>query len=173
MSPRFCRMPPLLIQITKRPDGGAVLRCARGDGSVTWQRQQGPQASFFALHDLTHYAVETELGFRDGFYGLIAQGWEIDETTGKSARGPLPREAIVVEHLVGLLDLERTTGVVWTAAEVNAHAAEYFRQAGMPAPRALDDAELKRVRGTVQALYAQWRALPAGATLELHFVGAT
>src|SRR5688500_15660047 len=105
-----CPMPNLLIQITKRPGGGAGLRCTRADGSATWQRQQGRQASFFPLHDLTHYAVETELGFRDGFYGLIAQGWEIDETTGKSARGPLPPGSIVVEHLVGLLDLERTTG---------------------------------------------------------------
>jgi hypothetical protein len=164
-------MPQLFIQLTKRADGGAVLRCARADGSVTWQRQHGPRASFFPLHDLAHYAVETELKFRDGFYGLIAQGWDIDETTGKTARGPPPSEAVVVEHLVGLLDLERTTGVAWTAAEVNAHAAEYFRTANRPGPRALGDEDLNRVRDAARALYEKWRALPAGATLELHFDG--
>jgi len=159
----------LLIQLTKRADGGALLRCAREDGSATWQKQQGRQAAFFPLHDLTHYAVETELGFTRGFYGLIAQGWEIDQTTGKSTRGPLPEESIIVEHLVGQLDLERASGVTWTAAELNAHAAEYFRGQDLPAPRPLDDAALSRVRGRLRDLYARWLALPPGQTIELTF----
>jgi hypothetical protein len=163
-------VPRLLIQLTKRTDGGAVLRCMRDDGSATWQKQHGRQAAFFPLHDLTHYAVETELGFRSGFYGLIAQGWEIDETTGKSARGPLSNEAIVVEHVVGQLDLERTTGVTWCAAELNANAAEYFRQNHRPAPpRALTDADLMCVRERLRDLYARWHALRPGDTLELPF----
>jgi hypothetical protein len=160
----------MLIQLTKRTDDGALLRCVRADGSATWQKQQGRQAAFFPLHDLTHYAIETELCFRNGFYGLIAQGWEIDETTGKSARGPLPDEAVVVEHLVGQLDLERTTGVTWPAAELNANAAAHFRQSDLPAPsRALTDAELTRVRERLRGLYSQWRALRLGETLELAF----
>src|SRR5207237_7810377 len=60
----------LTIQFTKRTDGAAVLKCIRDDGSVTWQRVDDKQAAFFPLHDLTHYAVETELGFRQGFFGL-------------------------------------------------------------------------------------------------------
>jgi hypothetical protein len=27
------------------------------------------------LHDLTHYAVETALGYRRDFFGLITEGW--------------------------------------------------------------------------------------------------
>jgi hypothetical protein len=76
----------LLIQITKRSDGGGLLRCVRADGSVTWQKQESRHAGFFALHDLTHFAVESTLGFQRGFFGLIAEGWEIEETTGKQAR---------------------------------------------------------------------------------------
>ena len=68
----------LIIHFTKRTDGGALLKCVRADGSTTWQRQDEKNAAFFPLHDLTHYAVETELGFRRGFYGLIAEGWDID-----------------------------------------------------------------------------------------------
>jgi len=60
----------LSIQITKRSDGGGVLRCVRADGSVTWQKQTARHAAFFALHDLTHFAVETTLGYRQGFFGL-------------------------------------------------------------------------------------------------------
>jgi hypothetical protein len=39
-----------------------VLQCARNDGSVTWQSKH---AAHFALHDLTHYAIETALGFTE------------------------------------------------------------------------------------------------------------
>ena len=76
----------LSIQITKRTDGSGVLRCVRADGSMTWQKQKSRHAAFFALHDLTHFAVESALEFRRGFYGLIADGWEIDDTTGKGTR---------------------------------------------------------------------------------------
>ena len=78
--------PELRVELTKRADGGAVLRCTRADGSVTWQRQEGRQAAFFPLHDLTHHAVETTLGYRRGFLGLVADGWELADTTGKGGR---------------------------------------------------------------------------------------
>ena len=162
-------MPDLLIQLTRRADGGAVLCCVRADASATWQRQEGRQAAFFPHHDLAHYAVESELGFRSGFYGLIAEGWDIEETGGKGARGPLPAEAVAVEHLVGALDLERAGGVEWTAADINRHAAAAAASGGRPPPRPVTDAELARVRARVRELFARWRALPPGATLELGF----
>lgn len=67
-----------------------MLRCVRPDGSVTGQKQEGAHAGFFPGHDLTHFAVETELGSTMACYGLIASGWDIDDTTGKGSRGPLP-----------------------------------------------------------------------------------
>ena len=96
----------LIVQIAKRADGAGVLRCTRADGSVTWQKQTR-HAMHFALHDLTHFAVESTLGSRRGFFGLIAEGWEIDDTTGKGLRGRLPQEAVEVEHIVGMFDTER------------------------------------------------------------------
>ena len=56
-------MPELLIRIKKKTDGAAALSCIRPDGTTTWQRQDGRLGAFFPLHDLTHYAVETVLGF--------------------------------------------------------------------------------------------------------------
>ena len=53
----------LTIRISKRKDGGGVLRCVRADGSETWQKQESRHAAFFALHDLTHFAVESALGY--------------------------------------------------------------------------------------------------------------
>ncbi|MDF2775439.1 MAG: hypothetical protein K0S86_4940, partial [Geminicoccaceae bacterium] len=69
----------LRIRIKKNADGSAALTCIRADGSVTWQRQEGAQGRFFPRHDLTHFAVETTLGHRRGFYGLVAEGWNITD----------------------------------------------------------------------------------------------
>jgi hypothetical protein len=157
----------LLIQITKRSDGGGVLRCVRADGSVTWQKQGSRHAAFFALHDLTHFAVETVLGFRRGFFGLIAEGWEIEETTGKGARGPLPNEAKEVEYIVGALDSERASGAVWTAEDFNLQAVIQARSAGQSQPKLLTDEELARVRARRAELFSEWRAVEPGKMLEL------
>src|SRR5205085_4407492 len=159
----------LKIQFTKRKDGGAVVRCVRADGSATWQRQDDQRAAFFPLHDLTHYAVETELGYARGFYGLIASGWDIADTTGKGARGPLPEEAIEVEYIVGALGAERAGDPACPAEQFNALAATFARSKGRPKPRVLTEADLTRVRKRIDELFARWRDLPAGEMLELSF----
>jgi hypothetical protein len=159
----------VLLQFTKQMDGGALLRCVRADGSKTWQKQRGDRAAFFPLHDLTHFAVETELGFAHGFYGLIATGWDIEDTTGKGTRGPLPHEAVEVEYIVGALGAERAGGGISTAEEFNQLAATFASARGMPSPRALTDEELARVRARIDEFFLKWRALPPDATLELVF----
>ena len=78
------------VELTKRADGGSSLRCVRADGSVTWQSHHGRQALFFPVHDLTHFAVESVLAGKTGFYGLVAVGWDIEDTTGKGKRGAIP-----------------------------------------------------------------------------------
>jgi hypothetical protein len=159
----------LILQFTKRTDGGAVLKCLRDDGSVTWQRVDGQNATFFPLHDLTHYAVETELAFRRGFFGLLAKGWDIAETTGKAERGALPKEALEVEYLVSAFSAERADGTPASAEEFNQLARTFAAAKGMPAPRALSDADLARVRSRFNELATNWRALPRDQTLELSF----
>jgi len=159
----------LRIQITKRTDGGAVLKCIRDDGTETWQKQQGQSAAFFPLHDLTHYAVESELGVRDAFYGLIARGWSIDETGARGVAAKLPVDAVFVENVVGTLDTERASGSRWSAEEFNESTARFAANGGRPAPRRLTDDELARIRKRRAELFQQWRELPAGDTLELRF----
>jgi len=158
------------IQLTKRADGGAVLRCERADGTATWQRHEGRNAAFFPLHDLTHYAAETTLGARRGFFGLVASGWDIADTGGKGARGPLPAEALLVEHLVGFLDAERASGSRWTAADFEAQAVQVVTEHGGESVGAVPtDAMLASIRARRAELFARWAALDAGDTLELTF----
>jgi len=159
----------LLIQITKRVDGSSVLRCVRSDGSVTWQKQDSKHAAFFAYHDLTHFAVESVLGYQQGFFGLIAQGWEIEDTTGKGSRGRLPDEALEVENLVGLLDRERGGSALWSVEEFNDTAALQASSTGRTAPRPLSPEDLAQVKAKRSGLFSQWRALPIGQCLQLQF----
>jgi hypothetical protein len=162
-------MSPLRICLTKHADGGAILRCVRDDGSATWQRHHGRNAAFFPLHDLTHFAVETELGLRRAFYGLVAEGWEIEETTGRTSRGALPPEALAVERLVGAFDLERAGSVIWSASELSEHCCGSAVESGQRLPRPLTDDDLARIRSRLGELLARWAALPTGDTLELPF----
>ena len=159
----------LRVCLTKHADGGAVLKCVREDGSVTWQRQQGRSAGFFPLHDLTHFAVESVLGVRRAFYGLIAEGWNIEDTTGKGSRGALPPEALVVERLVGAFDLERAGSAFWSAAELNAHCFGTGAPPGHRLARPITDDDLSRIRSRISDLLAQWAALPSGQSLEVWF----
>lgn len=159
----------MVIRLSKRRDGNAVLQCDRADGTTTWQVQGGKFASWFPFHDITHYAVETEMGFRSGFFGLIARGWEILETTGKTPRGQIPDEARAVETIVGLFDVQRSLGVEWNAEEVNAHARSHVSVRGGPEIRQLMDDEIARVRTRVRDLVQRWNDLAPDETLELPF----
>jgi hypothetical protein len=150
--------PELRVRFTRRADGAVVLQCVRRDGSATWQRHD-KQASFFSFHDLSHFAVETRLGFRHGFYGLIADGWTIDDTSGKGPRGKLPAEANLVEHVVGLFAVEPPL----SADDFNAQLAN------LEAGRTFSDEDLAAVHKTIRALHGDWIAVAPGSTLELSF----
>lgn len=161
--------PQLLIEFSKRPDGSTLLHCTRADGSATWQRNDNQNARFFPLHDLTHYAVESELGFAQGFFGLIAEGWKIDETTGKTARGALPTEALEVEYIVSAFSAESAGGVAVSAVEFNQLARTFASAKGMPRPRQFSDQDLARVRTRMNELFTAWRGVLQGETLCLEF----
>lgn len=170
-------MPELLIRMKRATDGSSALTCVRVDGSVTWQRQLGARGRFFPGHDLTHYAVETALGYRRGFYGLITDGWDIGDFAAPWPRGPLPAEAREVEHVVGLFDLERSVGAPWTPDELRAEAARYAdaradargdvrERIAIPV---LGDDDIARIRAARADVFARWMATELGGTLELPF----
>jgi hypothetical protein len=145
------------VEIAKRADGSGVLSGTRRDGSVTWQKQ-AKHGGFFALHDLTHFAVETALAYRHGFFGLIEEGWDVDDTTGKGPRGPLPDEAREVERMVGVFDSERMTGTLLSTEDFNRFA-----------PRPLTTEEIQTVRALRSDLFERWFSLLVGEKLVLDY----
>lgn len=155
----------LHIRLKRGRDGPPVLTCRRPDGSATWLRVQ----EFFPLHDLMHFAVETTLGLREAFFGLIANGWNLEDFQRPGAAGRLPDEARWAESIVGLLDRERVPGFRWTLDELNAglrmsldgHAAVPFRD--------LTAEQLEGVRSLFREVVARWREVAPGESLELKF----
>jgi hypothetical protein len=163
-------MATLRICFKKKRDGMNVLSCVRADGSATWQHQRG---EFFVHHDLTHYAIETTLGLRGAFYGLLASGWEFTDFGTPWPRGKMPEDALadaaLAEFLAGAFDLERATGTRVEADAFNAMLAQGCEAAGIPDPHSIRDEDLALIRATYSELIGRWRAVPPGETLELSF----
>jgi hypothetical protein len=162
--------PALVIRLKRHSDGSASLTLTRANGSVTWQRQNGSLGMVFPPHDLTHYAVESTLGYRRGFYGLVAEGWEIGDFAAPWPRGAIPEEAREVELIVGFFDSERRSSDRWTAADFNEHAEKYVgasKYAGTIVPPVLRDEDIARVRAVRDDLLARWSALAPGDAMEI------
>ena len=163
-------MPDLIIRLKKKSDGSSALSCVRADGSTTWQRQEGQLGRFFPLHDLTHFAVESVLGCRRGFYGLLAEGWDITDFGKDERKGHVPADAAIAEAIVGFFDLERATGERASADDFKWKVDAYCEAQGLPRlSLAVTDDQVGRIRALRADLFARWDALPAGEVLELSF----
>lgn len=156
------------LRLKKAKDGRPTVTFVRADGSSTSGRLGS--GDFGPVHDLTHYAVETTLGLNRGFYGLLAEGWNIPDFDVKGAPARLPDESIVAECVVGQL-----TNAVFAKAEVTAEEFNWLVREAVVAQRpgaavpSVDDATLRRLRECLASLLARWHALPSGETLELDF----
>ena len=161
--------PALMIRLKKEPDGAVVQTCTRPDGSSTWQRLPAGKSAFFPLHDLTHYAVETVLGHRLGFYGLLATSWGFTDFSSDWPRGRIPAHADPSELIVGFFDAQRFSNDDWPAEQFNRYAADFYAQLGLNDPPVLTDDQFARIRARFRELLAQWEAIEPGGVLELPF----
>ncbi|MBI1849214.1 MAG: hypothetical protein HYR85_02610 [Planctomycetes bacterium] len=148
-----------------KKDGRCVLTCVRPDGTRTWQHVH----AIFPTHDLTHLAVEATLGIRDAFFGLVERGWSLSDFAAPGAAARLPREAVWVEVLVGVLQTERADRTLLDVTEFNATLSASAASVHLEDPRRLTSGELERIRAAMRDLYARWSALPPGETLRLEF----
>ena len=159
----------LTIRIKKDTDDRTALTCTRADGTTTWQRLEVGQARFFPHHDLTHYAVETVLGFRNGFYGLVSSGWDLSDFGSPWPRGKIPPQANISEMIVGFFDLERRSGERGSAEDLNQQLAAYCAEKGLPPERQFTEEDLAAVRAKRAGLFARWAEVERGNALEVVF----
>jgi hypothetical protein len=127
--------------------------------------------AFFIQHDLVHYAVETTCACREAFYGLLARGWDIssfgvaDPATG--AKPAIPLEAGQVEMVVGAFQRELAGAI--DPADFQAGLELSCTAAGISYPAFLAGGQIDEVRHAIPRLFAAWKTLPVGETLELRF----
>jgi hypothetical protein len=154
------------LGLKKAKDGRPTVTFVRADGTSTTGRLGA--GDFGPVHDLTHYAVETTLQLRQGFYGLLAAGWNIPDFEVKGTGARLPDEAIAAECIVGQLSNIVFGGQKITLADFNWLVTEAARaqRPGAIVP-AIDDVSFRTMRERLAALLARWHALPPGETLEL------
>lgn len=157
------------IRLKKGRDGPDSLACVRDDGTSTWRRiQRG-----LAFHDLAHYAVETEIGIADGFFGLVESGWSFEDLVSAEERSHIPPGSMWVEFVVSTFLTEAASGELHDAETFNECVSKSAARLGIDEPRRLEAEEIARVRGSLLSLVARWRALPLGETLELAFTAGT
>jgi len=119
------------------------------------------------VHDLLHYAVESEVGLKGSFYGILGKigGYEELSVAGGVALGG---EIAITERVVGAL-----TGALkrddLDAAAFVAQATEFLEIYDEPAPRWFTPAFIAAVRERMRQLLGHWRATPFGETMELLF----
>jgi hypothetical protein len=111
-------------------------------------------------HDLMHYAVETELGLGDGFWGLVAAGANFSFATAHAQADPATR-TLSDDQVPGLIRAETIVGAVTSAITVPGFDPE--------PPEDLDPADFERAREAAQRWLERWRALPEDETLVVSY----
>lgn len=152
----------MIIRLTKGEGSRDTLTCVRADGSVT-------QSRFMGQHDLVHYVVETVLGLKNSFYGLVAGGYDISDfnVAGASKALGLPAEAGQTEFIVGLLQTELSDGAEYE--DFIEQLATACSARGVPAPDHFSELALAIIRDELRRLMGEWEKLAPGETLELSF----
>ncbi len=123
------------------------------------------------LHDLVHFALESEARLAGGFYGRLARGIAHDElaavdatTAAVCAEGD---ELVAIERVVGALQGAWRAGL--EPAAFLARCCAWLAQCGEPSPPWLTEELLARFAARLRALAGRWRATKFGDTMELVF----
>jgi hypothetical protein len=156
----------VIIRFAKGKNGKPpTLTCTRDDGSATWQTS----SDFFIRHDLIHYSIETTLGYRQAFFGLIAGGRGIqDFGTRNGVKDNYTQEAGWAEGLAGMIQFPIETGTPLTSEECLAWVRRLYADYNQSGPDVTTE-QIEVIRARITDLHARWDALPEGAALELSF----
>jgi hypothetical protein len=72
----------MLIRLSKHTGKPHVIKYIRDDGTETWMQAD----DFFVRHDLSHFALETVLGYKTAFNGMINSGMDIKDFENREKR---------------------------------------------------------------------------------------
>ncbi len=124
--------------------------------------------AFMVAHDLTHFVLETQLNFTEGFYGLLAKGIDITDFEKKQKINPavIPAAGIRAEILVGLLLTEKNDGV--PMHDFNAQYGEIQEKFEL-SKESLEEDALALLRIGIEEMMGDWKNIAVGKCLVLNF----
>jgi hypothetical protein len=141
-------MSALVVRFTRLNPTHHRFEAIRADGT---REVREFETRSLLLHDLVHFAVESEAKLRGGFYGTLAKGADYD--------APRPgSEAMAIESVVGPLQGALKGDVEPDAFVTRLRAAQ--ASMGGEAPAWLTPELIARVLERLRQLQGQWRATP-------------
>lgn len=150
-------MSALIVRFTRLNPTHHRFEAIRADGT---RETREFETRSLLLHDLVHFAVESEARLRGGFYGSLGGGADYDA----------PREggeAMAIESVVGPLQ-----GALKSEVDADSFVARHRamqQSIGSQSPDWLTPELIARVLERLRQLQGQWRATPFGDTMELTF----
>lgn len=153
------------IAFRKLSDERHVLQIVRSDGQC---EEVECETRSYLLHDLLHYAVETEAGLDGGFWGNLAKGKTLsdmnDRTGARMAAESV--EMAAIEQIVGALT-RATKGLA--AEDVVAGFHRYMAALDSPVPLWLTVPFVLAVQERIRQLKGHWMATPYGESMDLEW----
>ena len=131
-------------------------------------------------HDFVHYAVESELGFDRGFWGLVEAGHRPEEIQdmakvaghASAKRAEVPAAdfipAIQAERIVEAFEADHWSGGTADPAGVITMAEAGCEQSLVPPPP-MDELAVARIRDRIADFSARWAALAPGEAIVLEW----
>lgn len=156
------------IHIKKRNNAPSVLTVKRPDGTTTFSKLQVN----FEIHDIAHYAVEKKLQLKNAFYGLLSQGYQINDFLLPKEERPealqpqnIPQEALATEHLVNLLTIDFMS--TESQMDILKTLESTLIENELSFPEQVDNEKIILIQQELANLMAQWDELNGGQELKL------
>jgi hypothetical protein len=152
----------MLIRLTRLTNDRHRFEIVRDDGT---RESHDLETRSALLHDLAHYAVETEAGLENSFYGRLAQGLTYQALTEVPAAPEAMQAEAVVAQMQGTFKDGGAPKI--DAAQGAREIAAGFKSVGGQPPVWLTPDFVARARESQRRVQGQWRATPFHATMEL------
>jgi hypothetical protein len=140
------------IAFTKISDERHAVTITRTDGT---SESVEVETREFLRHDLAHFAIESELPIRKGFWGCVAAGASL------AGDGVAGSDAALAESLAGPIQ---------TLFRIDAGLDAYRELLGGSESTSGGQDLAARVHERVRQLRGQWRATPYGGQMELDWL---
>lgn len=148
-----------------------LTRISPTQHSFTYERPDGTGETLeldtrsFLLHDLLHFAVETEAGLKHSFYGNLAAsgGYENLAAMNGSAGGEIGLTERIVGAFTGVIKGDVDPKTFLDLFDNLLNASEEKR------PVWLTEDFVTRVKERMRKLQGEWNGTPFGQSMELRF----